>query len=161
MAQMSQPGGYGDAGYRPGRPGVVTAAAIVLIVFGALGILGGLLGLLGGAFLAGVGGGGLFVILALVGLVLAVGALVAGIGIFGANRWAYNLGIWVSVAAIVVAILNTILASSLANDISAGSGGQAFGGFATAGGIVGIVIAVAIYGFVIWALRSGRSYFTR
>jgi hypothetical protein len=161
MAQMTQPSGYGDAGYRPGRPGLVTAAAIVLIVFGALGILGGLFGLLGGAFLAGVGGGGLFIVLALLGLVLAVGALVAGIGIFGANRWAYNLGIWVSVAAIVLAILNTVLASTLYSNVGAGTGAQAFGGFATAGGIVGIVIAVVIYGFVIWALRSGRSYFTR
>lgn len=155
--QTNQPGGYGAA--TMGRPGVVTAAAIVLIVIGALGTLGGLIGVFGSGLLAGFGGGlELFIILAIVGLVLAILAIVAGIGIFGAKRWAKNLGIWVSVAAILVSVINFFLAQAIFGAFDQ-SLGVSSGGF-LAGGILGIVIAVAVYGFVIWALTSKGEYFT-
>jgi len=153
--------GYGTA--TEGRPGLVTAAAIVLIIIGALGLVGGLIGLLGAGFLASLGGavgglGAILLVLVIVALAIAVADLAAGIGIFSAKKWAQNLGVITSVAGILVGLLGLIMTPTVTP--GTGEGATAVGGGLTTG-IVGFVITLAIRGFIIWALRSGRSYFTR
>ena len=157
MTQTGQTGGYGTASRE--RPGIVTAAAIVLIVIGALGTVGGLLGLVGGGLVAGFGGGlEFFFILALVGLIVAILALVAGIGILTGKSWGRNLGIGVSVAAILLSVVSAFLTASIVSQIEQASGVSAAGGDLL-GGIGGVVITVLIYGFVIWALTKEKDYF--
>ena len=146
------------------RPGLVTAAAIVLIVFGALGTIFGLLGLpLSFAYTTLGGIGILFVILSLLGLVVAVLALVAGIGLLTNAAWAYRLAIWVSWTAIALSVLGLVLGLVFAGQLTSAFGVEAGAGATAAagvGGIFGVVIAVAIYGFVLWALNREKGYFT-
>ncbi len=142
------------------RPGLVTAAAIVLIVFGALGTIFGLLGLAVSLAFAAAGGIGiLYTVLALVGLALAVLGLVAGIGLLTGGGWARGLAVWVSIGAITVSVLQLVLNIAFASQLETATGVQGATAGAATGGVIGLIIAVAIYGFVLWALNREKAYF--
>ena len=144
------------------RPGLVTAAAIVLIIFGGLGTVFGLIGILGAGFVASVGGGigMLLLILTLVSFVLAILSLAAGIGLLAGAGWSRGLAVMVSWAAILVSVASFVLNLMFFSTLEASSGVPGIAGGAAAGGIIGVVLAVAIYGFVIWALSREKAYFT-
>jgi len=102
------------------RPGAVTAFGILHIIFGAISILGAIIGLagalVGGAIVgaAGVGGGGFVavtVIFSVLGLIVAVILLVAGIMLLGKKPAALTLSLVYVIASIAVRVINIIVSA--------------------------------------------------
>ncbi len=130
------------------RPTGVTILAILAFIGGALGILVGGLGTICGGVIGGIGAaaareapgaaggllaGALFTALfGLSGVVLGVLELILGFGFWTLKPWSWMLGIILSIAGIVIALL-TILA---------GRGG----------GLIGAVIPIVIYGVILYYL---------
>jgi len=103
-----QPTGWGGPGYGgpPVRPTGVTLAAVYLIVMGVLMTIAAIVSFIGGATFAGLFGGdaflGLFAVVGVIILVIAILHFAAGIGSLQGKGWARWTGI---ILAIVFAIL--------------------------------------------------------
>ncbi len=142
------------------RPAGVTILGVLEIVSGVLNLVGG--GCLGVLALFGLGGAltgtatgtgadatavvaGLGVIggiLALVTVVLAIAAIVIGIGLLQLKQWAYRIALIVAVINIVVNLISVV--STLANG---GNIGQA---------LAGNVLPLIINGFIIYYLNQSN-----
>lgn len=84
------------------RPLGITILAILAAIAGVLGLLGSL-GLMAVGF-----GGGLFVILGLVTLVLSVLYLAFAYGAWTLQPWGWTLGVGIAVASIVITLIQLI-----------------------------------------------------
>jgi len=101
------------------RPMGITILAILAAIGGVLGILGGLaVTLLGGVVATATGGlGGLITIVGLVALVIGIAEVALAYGFWTIKPWAWMLGIGVSVASIVIALLYVVNGTSITNEI--------------------------------------------
>jgi hypothetical protein len=97
----------------------ITILAILAAIGGVLGILGGLaVTLLGGVVATATGGlGGLITIVGLVALVIGIAEVALAYGFWTIKPWAWMLGIGVSVASIVIALLYVVNGTSITNEI--------------------------------------------
>lgn len=95
-----------------------------------------------------------------VGWVIAIASIVAGVGILGGKRWSRTLAIAVSVVGILSGLLSFFMTSSIAAEIESALGVPGEGGGALAGGLVGLILNLAVYGFVLWVLWRSGDYLT-
>jgi hypothetical protein len=118
------------------RPGIVTAAAVLLIVAGGFSVLGGLLLLTGAGVAAGVGVGGLFIVLALISLGLGALEIYAGVQCLNLKESGRQIGVILAVIAAVLQVFSI--------------------GRSPGTAIVGIALDL----FVVYALTQNKQYFT-
>ena len=126
-----------------GRPTGITILAVLAAIGGVLSILGGLtltfIGGVVGALGAGVGSGsgavlgGLVFFYGIFVLALGVVSIVVAYGLWNLRPWAYQVALILAIAEVALAVLGWLL----------------FGQ-----GIVGAIITAAIYGAVIYYLRT-------
>jgi hypothetical protein len=101
------------------RPTGITILAVLAAIGGVLGILGGLTVSVLGGFVASVTGGlgGLITIIGLVALAVGIAELAVAYGFWTIKPWAWMLGIGISVANIVIAVLYVLAGYSITNEV--------------------------------------------
>ena len=118
-----------------GRPAVVTAVAVLMFIGGAFSLLGGLLTLFGGTALIGFGGG-IAIVFGIILIGIGAAEIWVGNGLLQLRENARQFGIVLAGVSLVLTVVNVLS--------GAPSG----------------ILAIAIDGFIIWALVTNKEPFS-
>jgi len=125
------------AGSGAARPMGITILAVLSLIAGVFGLLGGLAALgIGAVFASVTGVGGLFQILGIVALALAIADLAIGYGFWTLKPWAWSFAFIVFVVGILIELLRFI----------------SWGGY----GFTNIVISLVFAGIVVYYLNQSE-----